>query len=257
METANLGVVIFCPGWDFLGVRVTDSFGRVRSFFHPRDFNEECLRAALQSMRQRIESLKGELRTEADLRQFVDTRANDIILTPPRPMSVGSPQEELDALYEELLGRRRAGRRARPPAIPELDAIFRRPTLQGRVTFDLPVTIPVLGQTLAAPYAFRNGVLNLVRPEVLAGTPGAMMNRAERLAIEGDLLQKYPGEDGKDRKVIVVLKDAGEPAMAPLRDKVPALLHVYGIRLVTTAELGAFAREVEATAHSPAAPAPG
>lgn len=248
METANVGVLLFSPGWSFLDIRLTSSFARIKGFFRGTDFDAKRLQATLESFRQRIEGARQQIRTEEDLVLFIGTRANEIVLTPPRPIKVGNPTEELDGLCQELFGRRSPEPQHKVPLIPELDSVFRRPSLQGRARFNVPVTVPLLGESRIIPYAFNNGAENLVCPEVLSRAEGHSLNKAERLALEGDLIQRHP-ENGHGRKVIVVLQVLSGETPEYLLDRVRDLLEEYKVRVVCMAALGEFANEVEASAH--------
>ena len=249
LETANVGVILFCPGWNFLDARLTTSFSRLEKFFNKHEIDRLGLTATLASLKQRLLKTKNEFNTKDDLQRFIETRANEIILTPPRSIKVLEPEKELDALYHELLGRRDKVQQEKQPKLPELDAIFRRPSLQQRMKFDVSITIPVLGQVIKIPYAYQNGTQNLVLPEIFSDKEGHAIYRAERLAIEGDLLSRHPDEQGNKRKLIVVMK-AGERADdVQVLQRISDLLNEYHVRSVLPDQLSQFAQEVEATAH--------
>ncbi|MFA6109468.1 MAG: DUF3037 domain-containing protein [Candidatus Latescibacterota bacterium] len=249
-ESVNLGVVLLCPAYRFIQARTVASFSRVEKLFGRSSFDRESLLSSLQAMQARIDQLWGEVQSAEDLLQFAQTRANEITLTPPRPIKVGSPREELDALYEELFPRTRRLTAPRALQFPELESIFRRPSLVGRVQYDQKVEIPVVGKMLMFPYAYQNGTLNLVRPEPMVGPVAAVMNRVERLALEGDLLQRHSGDDEAQRRLIVVLSATHIEERVPLQTRVKGLLDTYLIRAVVPSELSKFGDEVEATAHA-------
>jgi hypothetical protein len=249
LETANVGVILFCPGWSFLDARLTSSFSRLEAFFNKYEIDRPGLTATLESVRQRLLKTKNEFKTKDDLQRFVETRANEIIITPPRSIKVLEPEKELDALYRELLGRREQVRHEKQPVLPELDAIFRRPSLQQRTKFDVSIAIPLLGQVIKVPYAYQNGTLNLVQPEIFSDKEGRAIHRAERLAIEGDLLGRHPDEHGNARKLIVVMKVVDHTDDVQILHRISDLLNEYHVRSVFPEQLAQFAQEVEETAH--------
>ena len=58
------------------------------------------------------------------------------------------------------------------------------------------VEVPVLGRELRVPYAYRNGALNLVKPQPFPESEERAASVAARLALQGDLLYRHKGEDG-------------------------------------------------------------
>lgn len=249
MEAANVGVLLFCPGWNFLGVRHASQFGRIRQFFRRDDFDVDRLQSTLKSLEKRLEISKKDFRDKDDLIRFIDTRANEIVLTQPRAIKVLEPQADLDALYREVLGRKEKEKREKKPAIPELDRIFRRPSIEPRAKFNLEIPIPLLGDTVHVPYAFQNGVQNLVRPERFSARQGLAKNRSEQLALEGDLIQRNPGGDGIERKIVIVAKLPGEGFDDVFPSRLRSLFGEYKIRLVMMEQIEAFANEIEQTIH--------
>ncbi len=104
MEVVNVGVVIFCPKLSYLGVQVTALYDRAVRFFGP-EVDEELVRDDAEGIQYRLLNIEAEhMRTLEDLQHFVDTRANQIILTNPRPMSLRRPpQEELLRIFREVV----------------------------------------------------------------------------------------------------------------------------------------------------------
>src|SRR5262249_41757548 len=106
-EAANVGVLLFAPEHGFLDAKLSSSNDRVRRFFGPDvELDLGRVRAMKQSLRRRLRAEAGRFRTADDLRHFVQTRANQIILTPPRPMTVVDPGKDLEVLFQELVGER-------------------------------------------------------------------------------------------------------------------------------------------------------
>ncbi len=104
MEGVNVGVVLFCPKLSYLGVQITALFDRAVRFFGPEVDEEEVWENA-DGIQYRLLHIEAEhMNTLADLQHFVDTRANQIILTQPRQMTLRQlPQEELLRLFRDLV----------------------------------------------------------------------------------------------------------------------------------------------------------
>jgi hypothetical protein len=249
LEAVNLGVVLFCPESGYLQARVTTSNVRVRRFFGQKSFDNWALNQAKQALVARLEIDRQDFRTREDLEKFIQTRANAIILSPLRPVKVlKSPERELDDLFEELVGtERRPAQRCL--IVPELDNVFKRLQQEGRAVLNVPVRVPVLGKTLRIPYAYRNGAVHLVKPEKFPEGENQATAAAMKLAVEGDLLQKY-GEDDQGRKRLVVVSTfASDRPNLDLQERIVRVLKEYEVRAVLPAELPEFVEAVQKEAH--------
>lgn len=102
-EAANVGVVLFAPDHGFIRARVSDNNKRIRKFFGDEADNYQHLNAMKNALVQRIEVEKAEFGLLENLQQFVETRANKVILTNPKPVKVFNPEDDLNALFQELV----------------------------------------------------------------------------------------------------------------------------------------------------------
>jgi len=109
------------------------------------------------------------------------------------------------------------------------------------------ITVPVYKRRMEIPYAYRNGVMNLVKPYVFAETRRAE-TQAATLAVNGDLIRKHP-VDGEQRELIVISTQESPKQEREIEDHVQPLFAEYGVRLVRPAQAEAFANEVELSAH--------
>src|SRR5205807_326879 len=100
----NVGVLLFCPELHFLAARTTDSIQRVRRFFGSEDGDWQQIRAEVSAVEDRLAAVGDQIRTPQELERFIATRANAVQLTPPRPMKVGHPVQDLEALFQRLVG---------------------------------------------------------------------------------------------------------------------------------------------------------
>lgn len=248
LEAANIGVLLLCPDIGYVRVRTAKSNDRIRRFFKGEPFDLARVNAAKKAIEHRVTIDRDSFRTPEDLVRFIDTRGNDIILTQPRPMRVLDPERDLAALFRELVGGR-ARRAAAKPEIPELERIFRRPSVAPRIQFDYSVSLPVIGRALEVPYAFRNGAINLVKPQHFSADENRTISTAMRLAIEGDLLSRHPVEN-EQHKLILVPTFEQSDSIAGLRPRLDQLFGDYNVRVVHREQLNEFAREVETQAHA-------
>jgi hypothetical protein len=255
LEAVNVGVVLLCPEADFIGARTSAGNRRAEKLVGRGELDRHALNAAKQAIEQRLETDRASLKSHEDLMAFVNTRGNNLKLTQPRPVKVFDPAADLDDLFSELVGGRSRTQRAEPVA-PQLEDAFQRLHNEGRAQLNLRVDVPLLGRSLRVPYAYQNGVLNLVRPYRFPKKEGAAIESAMRLAVEGDLLQRHGQNGGPAKKLIVVSlfsHNGAEPAAAnrvsQLLDRVSQLLAEYHVSNVQESQIHQFVSQVEQEAH--------
>src|SRR5262249_55766133 len=119
LEAANIGVLLFCPEPHFIDARTASSNQRIRRFFGSGERDWARVNAAKAATEDRVKAEGEHFRTLEDLERSTATRANEIQLTPPRPMKVFNPAQDLELLFEELVGGP-ARRRAVEPVVQKL-----------------------------------------------------------------------------------------------------------------------------------------
>jgi hypothetical protein len=251
-EAANVGVLLLCPDLGFVRARTSGSSRRVQKFFGASSFDAKRLRLIEQAIEARVRDHYDWSEGLPALERFIATRANDIQLTPARPMKTSNPESDLEALFQELVDEDRSTAAAakeasheEPAAFVKLDAGLRVPGVKERIRFDEYVVVPVLGKQLDVPYTYVNGDVNLVKPVEFKGKPDTVFREASELAIEGDLLRKHP--DDRPRRLIVLPAFRGQASKTA--DNVEALFDEYNVRVVGEDELDAFLYEVSRNAH--------
>ena len=127
-EAANVGVVLFCPDHQFIRAKVSSAVGRIRRFFGEDVGGYQHLNAMKEALAKRIEIEKDQFTTLEDLQQFVLTRGNNIHLTQPKPVTVMDPEQDLNALFEELVSDPK-----KPLGTDGLDALKQEILTQGKL----------------------------------------------------------------------------------------------------------------------------
>jgi hypothetical protein len=250
LEAVNVGVVLYCPDARFIAARTARSNRNASKLVGRAAFDASSLNSAKRALERRLQVDRIAFCTLDDLNKFVDTRANAIKLTAPRPIKVFEPQQDLDKLYEELVGGVARKTSLEPVVLPELDAVFHELHAQGRAKLDWPVTVPVVRRPLRVPYAYRNSAWNLVKPFRFSSQEGLALAAAMRLAIEGDLLQKHQTQDDEKMKLIVVASFEQHGLSDELQDRVDNVLGEYKVRTVRDAQIEPFLSEVRQEARS-------
>lgn len=238
LEGVNIGVILFVPEYKYLGTRTTTSNDRINRFWGRKNVDADHINSLKCFIQDRLE-VQGVASFE-EFQRFVRTRANDLLLLEPRPLSVTDPERELECLFSRLVG----GRRKPQPAkrlFPDLDREFRT-RLKDRMRFDVPVVVPVVNSTLHIPYMYRNGECKLVKPHAF-GAKG--IDIGLRLAAEGDLINKHHVE-GERRSLIILPKlEIGIPNPDRIRASLTGLFRDFKIRTVWPEDQQAFISQVE------------
>jgi hypothetical protein len=248
LEAVNVGVLLLCPDLRFIEARTAKGNQRAANLVGRAFLDKHSLNRAKRAIERRVQTDREAFSSVDDLQKFVDSRGNVLKLTPPRPVKVFDPIKDLDKLFSELVGG--VPRRAQPElAIPALDARFQQLHEQGRAKLNWEVTVPVVGRTLRVPYAYRNGMWNLVKPQRFSCQEGPALGAAMRLAIEGDLLFKHKSIDDGKKQLIVVSSFENDDKVERLRDRVQEVLREYHVATVIETQVNAFLSKVEQEAH--------
>ncbi len=249
-EAVNVGVVLFCPDVDFLAARLSHNNRRAEKLVGRRNLENKALSAAKRAIEERLVVDRTSFKDISDLEHFINTRANWLRLTPARPVKVFQPAQDLQNLYEELVGRLAGEAKQRDESewYAPLSEAFAQLHAEGRARLDLKVEIPVAGISVAVPYAYRNGAVNYVKPHHFPSAEVPAVNAAMRLAMEGDLLQRYAPGNGQSARFIVVsaFDDRVDSNLACRVDK---LLEVYGVENIERDQLEEFIQRIMQEAH--------
>lgn len=210
-EAANVGVVLFCPELHFLRAKMVKANHRIRKFFGEEADNYQHLNAMKDALAKRLEVEKAEFSVLADLQQFVETRANKVILTQPNPVKVFDPEQDLIALFKELVDEplKQLTVRAALPLRKRLDAVLTDQAVKPFMRTNLKVQIPTMKETLEVPYGFQNGRFNLIRPvEFTQQSESRIKHAACVHAVEGLSLYRH-ADAALGQMQLVVVADFG------------------------------------------------
>lgn len=251
-EAANVGVVLLCPEAHYFDGKLANGNDRVRRFFGLQGDALDRLSEMKQEFHRRLQIERPRMLHPEDFERFVATRANKLLLTPPRNLRLEDPEEELTRLYRELVGGRAMGeppqRKGQGISVrTRLREIFSRPELEGLIAEDVVVT-PRFGRTFTAPYAFYNGKASFIAPLTIHVDRDQTLREAEALTFRGIQLARH-GTDQRAAELIVPLPSP-EPRLQETTEEVLAMLDANQIRTFTTAHLDDLAEEIRTKAHT-------
>jgi Protein of unknown function (DUF3037) len=245
-ESANVGVVLVVPEASFLGVKFSDDNEGPKQRFGKETFDDARLAVAKHALEGRLREEGTSWSSSDELLKFGKKEGNHLLLSTPRVILAVDPKAELDELYQRLV--HVDARHRRRQAKPDLKVLFEPKVFGSHLRRDLHVSIPEMG-TLEIPYAYKNGRLNLIRPEGFPVDEKSATTRANDLAVKGHLIYKHPDENGEERKLIVV---GGFDPSTPeaLKRRIGYVLREHEARLVREEDIDAFAEEVRREAHN-------
>ena len=252
METVNVGVVLYCAEPQFLKGRVVDNHKRLRQVFGVAGADLDALKLAEANLLGRING-DDAFASREDLIAFIAGRANDLRMTELRLVKVTDAERDFDRLFDQLVHEPTGvgGVEAFPaPAEllpPKLNEVFYRLSAEHKVWRPSRITVPVRKSKLDIPYAYQNGVVNLIKPHVFPDTKRAQA-QAATLAVDGDLIGKHPIDDKPHRLIVVSTQETPAQAKEITEHVAPLFAH-YGVRLIRPATADQFAEEVEQSAH--------
>ncbi len=183
-----MGVVLFCPELDFFDVRLSEDCNRLRRFFGKNSFDPERVASAQQALAYRLRSASDSLRSLVDrhsrndgegkppklpewqkttrqiecggpleaINDFIQSRANALLLSALRPVKVSRPDEDLAGLFSAFVEDKAKRVGLRKLLLPDLDNAFKDLARSGLAKLGQPVPLPLLGKSLKFPYAYQS-----------------------------------------------------------------------------------------------------
>jgi hypothetical protein len=250
-EAVNVGLVLLCVDPHALRVKMASNHDRARKLFAISKPDLKSLKFSTHGLTSRIENSADELRTSEDLAAFASSRANDLLLTEPRLAKLANFDEDFERLFAQLVEQHAtlSLAEASPAEVlpPKLGEVFYRLEQARRIWQPGAITVPVYKRKLEIPYAYRNGVVNLVKPHVFPANKHAE-TQAATLTVNGQLIEKHP-IDGERHKLIVVSTQENSKQAKEIDDHVAPIFRELGVRLVRPLDVDAFAAEVEKSAR--------
>ncbi len=199
LESANIGALLFCPALKFLDVRIASDNQRIIKFFGSKSLDLTVVNSFKKGLKERLRKEHEQILDHEQLLDFVDRRANQIRISPPRAIRVTDPEKQLDDLFAELVG---GSSRHEPGVRDRLAESLEQPALRPKLYKSVPINIPIDGRQLQVPYAFQNGRFNLIQPvRFQSDNP---LQTAYRYAVEGDSIYETEHDEFGKLKLLVV-----------------------------------------------------
>lgn len=240
LESANIGVLLFCPALDFLDVRIASNNKRIKTFFGSQGVHPKLIDSFKKGLQERIHKEHKNIVDQEQLLDFVDRRANEIRISTPRSIRVTEPAKQLDELFSELVGQSvQRGARVKDRLADTLE----QPLLASKLHKSVAITVPIDGRQLNIPYAFQNGRFNLITPvRFQSENP---VQTAYRYAVEGDSIYGTEHEQfGKLKLIVVGSFRSKSDENRPIVNRV---LEGHHVKLYGTDEMDKLVQEIVTT----------
>jgi hypothetical protein len=223
---------------------------RARRFFGPEENIEldlDRLNAFKAAFEERVLDETARIKTLDEFRHFVSTRANQLLMTEPRPVKVFDPEADLARLFDTLVGGRRRAARQTQQGSESLAQSFcdllEQRGVADKVQRDVKIESQLFQRTLVFPFAFQNGRLNVIEPVSFEYTSGRNIERACQLAVEGNDLQERP------QPVLLNVLGNFKPDQAENIEQVRSVLDKYRVPLHTAHDIDQLIELIAKTAH--------
>lgn len=235
LEAANVGVLLFCPALQFIKARISQDNRRIDKFFGHRDW--DLVKAQKRAVVERLIADAAHFRTLDDLQDYAGRRANEIQLSPVRPLKVRDADEELENLYQRLVGDHEHRERG-----PRATTLFRDAAAKAGVEQLLKKDV-----TVTVPYGYRNGRFNLIEPERFdAVDADTVFDRASRRAVEGQFL--YEAEHPQFGHLqLAVVAQFGEESEGDM-ETIKTIFDRHSVKLFTFDDLSPLFEDIRRSA---------
>ncbi len=245
-EVANLGVALLCPDQQFFQARIGSGNERVTRFFDRSHYDIDRLNAYKHGLLDRLNN-GVEVSNLESFTQIAAMQVNAIVMTPPQFCRVeGNASKVLDKLFDDLVGEKKrknneAGLRKRLR-----DAFESEGLLGSIVRENVEVEIPAFGRVDEFPFAWQNGVLNLVQPvRFTAPRAGSLEQTACRRAIEGQSLRRSENALYGRCELNIVGQFQAEDQHG--RDIVHRILSESNVELIESTRIESYIKKIRAT----------
>jgi hypothetical protein len=246
LESANVGVLLFCPEKDFLAARMSRENTRIRQFFGSEGHDWKRINSFKKGFEERLEVERENIQSLEDLERFIATRANELQITPPRSMRVENPETQIDELFNELVGGHPM-RQRQSNLRQYIGNRFDSAGISHKLRQDIRVTVPVFNREVQVPYGYQNGRFHLIQPvRFESREPLQVVSTACRYAVEGRSLHESTDAELGPMKLVVVGKFSGETG--DTKATVERIFAEHEVRLFRLEELPNLIDEIRRTA---------
>jgi hypothetical protein len=206
LEVANVGVLVYCPKLEFLEAKVDRSNSRIIRFFGKENHDWKQINIFKTGIVQRIQQESNTIRSVDDLKRFIDSRANIIQISEPRPMTIFDPMKDLEELFTEFFGVTER-KKIEGSLKQQFWKGVQSAGVEGKIKTDITVRVPVMDSDVEIPFGYLHGRFNLITPVRFEAKNIAQSFRtACKYSVEGRSLYENGRSDFGDLQLVVLAK---------------------------------------------------
>jgi hypothetical protein len=135
------------------------------------------------------------------------------------------------------------------PLLSKIDQLFSRPSLKERIETRKKISLPFIEKTIEFPYAYRNGMLNLIQHPLFSLGNDLWYKKAFELAGEGYSIQKQVGSDNLARKVIIIPLIENASTIQKAENTIHDIFMDHNITVIEPSKVETYVDQVEMEAH--------
>lgn len=248
LEAVNIGVALYCPQIRFLRARFGRRRTQITRLFGKQDWEFVALQQS--AIEARLTLAGSSFERLEDFEDYIARRANSLVLSNPRPMKVlGDPERELKHLLKRLVGSQSTAV-SEPVSVmtKELGGLFQEAGVVSRLERNVTIKPPALPKPIRAPFAYRNGRLNLIELiEFEQQSAAGVFNRASVHAVEGAFISDYRDPQYGDLALVVVGKFGA--AQKHEQETARTIFEQHGVRMHAFGNVGPLIEEIRREAH--------
>lgn len=243
LESANIGVLLFCPECNFLQAKTARDNARIIKFFGSKGHDWRQINSFKRGIEERVVKESQGIQNLDDLRHFIALRANAIQITPPRTIKVYDPTEALEKLFLEFMGEPSRRKSTRGLQRQIQDRLVKA-GLESKIETDITVSVPVFKKEVHVPFGYQNGAFNLLSPVTFeAKSPEASLNQACRYAVLGEYVNETEHPEYGPQQFCVV--GQFRPKDRETRAGVQAIFEKHGVKLFRADRLNGLIHEIQ------------
>lgn len=245
-EAANIGVALLCPGQAFFNARVGTGNQRVTHFFDKSQYDITRLNEYKKGLVDRLNRTH-EVTDKESFAQFAAMQVNAVTMTSPQFCRVeGLADDVLENLFLELVGEP-SSKKSGGGLRKRLRNAFESEGLLGSIVKeDVEIMIPAFDREAKFPFAWQNGVLNVIEPvSFMSADQTSLEQTACRRAIEGLSLQRQEDKDYGQCALNVV--GQFQPQDQQARSVVKRILGESNVELIESGSIEKYVRKIKET----------
>jgi len=206
MEVASMGILLFCPELNFVGVRTTQQNRRIEKIFGKNVCDENFLQSYKDGLHHHFNKKFSQVVSFDEMQNYLRSFVNDVCFTDIHTTLVVDPERDIDSLYVRIFGAEEDTQKHEPKHYHPRQKLLnelrsRRSDILDKIAIPKFVKIPEYDHAIRPVFVFLNEYVNLVVPRTINLDNAAI--QAGFGLVTSKLLAKHELEWGRSKMVIL------------------------------------------------------